>query len=142
MITGTSRVFLVLLLLIAWLTASVADSAKDMLAAGRIDEAITELNGRLSSSPADAESSNLLCRAYFALEDWNRAESSCRKAASLDPDNSRFHLWLGRVYGEKADRANFLAAAAPAGKVRGRIVLRLPSATNDNLNQHQLVASH
>src|SRR6202140_440326 len=119
MITHTSRVFLVLLLLIASLTASVADSAKDMLAAGRIDEAITELNGRLSSAPADAESSNLLCRAYFALEDWNRAESSCRKAASLDPDNSRFHLWLGRVYGEKADRANFLAAAGLAGKVRG-----------------------
>src|SRR6266576_2484335 len=119
MITRASRVLLLLLLLIASLTASVADSAKDMLAAGRIDEAITELNGRLSSAPADAESSNLLCRAYFALEDWNRAESSCRKAASLDPDNSRFHLWPGRVYGEKADRANFLAAAGLAGKVRG-----------------------
>ena len=119
MITRASRVLLVFLLLIASLTASVADSAKDMLAAGRIDEAITELNGRLSSTPADAESSNLLCRAYFALEDWNRAESSCRKAASLDPDNSRFHLWLGRVYGEKADRANFLVAAGLAGKVRG-----------------------
>src|SRR5437660_764642 len=119
MITRASRVLPVFLLLVASLTASVADSAKDMLAAGRIDEAITELNGRLSSTPADAESSNLLCRAYFALEDWNRAESSCRKAASLDPDNSRFHLWLGRVYGEKADRANFLAAAGLAGKVRG-----------------------
>src|ERR1700681_3223626 len=121
MITRTSRVSLVLLLLIASLTASVADSAKDKLAAGRIDEAITELNGRLSSSPGDAESSNLLCRAYFALEDWNRAESSCRKAASLDPDNSRFHLWLGRVYGEKADRANFLAAAGVAGEGRGEV---------------------
>src|SRR6202162_6302976 len=90
-----------------------------MLGAGRIDEAIAELNGRICSAPADAESFNLLCRAYFALGDWDRAESSCRKAASLDPDNSRFHLWLGRVYGEKADRANFLAAAGLAGKVRG-----------------------
>jgi tetratricopeptide (TPR) repeat protein len=119
MITHISRILLVLLMLIATLTASVADSARDMLADGRIDEAVAELNGRLSSVPADAESSNLLCRAYFALEDWDRAESSCRKAASLAPDNSRFHLWLGRVYGEKADRANFLAAAALAGKVRG-----------------------
>jgi tetratricopeptide (TPR) repeat protein len=119
MITRTSRVLLILLLLIASLTASVSDSAKDKLAAGRIDEAIAELNGRLSSVPADAESSNLLCRAYFALEDWDRAESSCRKAVSLDPGNSRFHLWLGRVYGEKADRENFLAAAGLAGKVRG-----------------------
>jgi tetratricopeptide (TPR) repeat protein len=119
MLTRISRILLVLLLLVASLTASLADSAKDKLAAGRIDEAIAELNGRLSSAPADAESSNLLCRAYFALEDWNRAESSCRKAASLDPANSRFHLWLGRVYGQKADRANLLAAAGLAGKVRG-----------------------
>jgi tetratricopeptide (TPR) repeat protein len=119
MITRAPRIFLVLLTLIASLTARVADSAKDMLAAGRIDDAITELNGRLSSAPADAESSNLLCRAYFTLEDWERAESSCKKAVSLDPGNSRFHLWLGRVYGEMADRENFLAAAGLAGKVRG-----------------------
>ncbi len=103
----------------AALTASMADSAQDMLAAGRIDETIAQLNRHLSSAPTDAESANLLCRAYFALEEWDRAESSCRKAVSLDPGNSRFHLWLGRVYGEKADRENFLAAAGLAGKVRG-----------------------
>ena len=119
MTTRASRVLLVFLLLIASSTASLADSAKDMLAAGRIDEAIAELTSRLSSAPADAESSNLLCRAYYALGDWDRAESFCRKAVSIRPDNSRFHLWLGRVYGEKADRANFLAAAGLAGKVRG-----------------------
>ncbi len=118
MITRTSRVLLIFLTLLALLTASGADSAKDMLAAGRIDETIAVLNGRLSSAPADAESSNLLCRAYFALEDWERAESSCRKAVSLDPDNSRFHLLLGRVYGEKAERANPIAEAVLAVKVR------------------------
>jgi tetratricopeptide (TPR) repeat protein len=112
----TSKVFPILMLLAA---AAVCrgDSAKEMLASGRVDEVITELNGHPSST--DAESSNLLCRAYFALEDWDRAESSCKKAVALDPENSRFHLWLGRVYGEKADRANFLAAAGLAGKVRG-----------------------
>lgn len=119
MIKHASRVFLILPLLIASLTASMADSATDKLAAGRVDDAIAELNGRLSSAPSDAESSNLLCRAYFALEDWDRAESSCKKATSLDPSNSRFHLWMGRVYGEKADRANFISAAGLAGKVRG-----------------------
>jgi tetratricopeptide (TPR) repeat protein len=95
-----------------------ADSAREMLAAGRIDEAISALNGQLSSSPRDAESANLLCRSYFALDDWDRAESACKKAVALDSGNSRFHLWLGRVYGEKADRANFISAAGLAGKVR------------------------
>jgi tetratricopeptide (TPR) repeat protein len=119
------------LLLVATATASLADSAREMLTTGRIDDAIAELKGRLSSAPSDAESSNLLCRAYFALEDWDRAESSCRKAASLAPDNSRFHLWLGRVYGEKADRANFLSAAGLAGKVRGEFERAVQLNPND-----------
>jgi Tfp pilus assembly protein PilF len=131
MITRPSRALAVLLLLITSLTASLADSAQDKLAAGRIDEAISELNGRLASAPADAESANLLCRAYFTLEEWDRAESSCRKAVSLDPGNSRFHLWLGRVYGEKADRANFLAAAGLVGKVRGEFERAVQLNLND-----------
>jgi len=100
------------------LPAPAADSARDMLAAGRVDEAIDTLNNRLSSAPRDAESFNLLCRAYYALGDWSRAESPCRQAISLDANNSRFHLWMGRVFGEKADRANFLSAVGLAGKTR------------------------
>jgi tetratricopeptide (TPR) repeat protein len=34
------------------------------------------------------------------------------------PDNGLYHLWLGRIYGEKADRASFLTAAGLAKKVR------------------------
>jgi len=116
----TKRLFQTLFAAVLLLSALPlsADSARDMLAAGRIDEAITALNGRLSSAPSDAESSNLLCRSYFAMEDWDRAESACQRAVALDSSNSRYHLWLGRVYGEKADRANFFSAASLAGKVR------------------------
>src|SRR5260370_24223475 len=112
MITLASRLFLVLLMLIASLTASVADSANDMLAAGRIDDAIAELNSHLSSAPGDAESSNLLCRAYFALEEWDRAQSSCRKAVALAPRNSPFHLSLGRLPAEQPARRTFPPPAA------------------------------
>ncbi|HKN73265.1 MAG TPA: tetratricopeptide repeat protein, partial [Terriglobales bacterium] len=78
-----------------------------------------------------AESSNLLCRAYYALEDWERAESSCKKAVALDPDNSRFHLWLGRAYGERADRANVLAAGVLAEKARGEFERAVQLNPND-----------
>jgi tetratricopeptide (TPR) repeat protein len=115
MITHACRVLLVLTMLVA---ASVADSAREMLSAGRVDDAIAELSGRLSSVPADAESANLLCRAYFEVEDWERAESSCKKATVLNPNDGRFHLWLGRVYGERANRTNFLVATSLAAKVR------------------------
>ena len=128
MVSRTLRILLVCL--VASATVCLADSARDMLASGRIDEAIAELNRRLSSA-SDADSSNLLCRAYYALGDWDRAESSCRKAVSLDPGNGRFHLWLGRVYGEKADRANFLTAANLAGKVRTEFERAVQLAPND-----------
>jgi Flp pilus assembly protein TadD len=119
MVKNVFILFIVVGMLTASLSARTADSANDMLATGRIDEAIAQLNGRLSTAPKDAESSNLLCRAYFELDEWDRAESSCRKAVALDPNNSRYHLWMGRVYGEIADRTNFLKAANLAGKVRG-----------------------
>jgi tetratricopeptide (TPR) repeat protein len=118
MIRRIFYVFFFLPVLLLALPSAAADSAKDLLAAGRVDDAIHALNGRVSSSPGDAESFNLLCRAYYTIEDWDRAESACRKAVSLGPDVSRYHRWLGRVYGEKANRANFLAAAGLAGKVR------------------------
>ena len=119
MIKRIAQLLLLLLLPLANLSATaVVDSARDLLAAGRIDDVITTLNGHLSSTPSDAESANLLCRAYLAIDDLNRAETSCKKAIALDPENSRYHRWMGHVYGAKADRANFLSAAGLAGKTR------------------------
>ncbi len=118
MMRSILQILVAAILLLCVLPAWAADSAQVMLAAGRIDEAITALNGQLSSAPADAESANLLCRAYFAMDDWDHAERACKRAIALDPSNSRYHLWLGRVYGEKADHAGFLSAASLAGKVQ------------------------
>jgi len=95
-----------------------ADSAPVLLASGRIDDAIAALRGEISSSPGDGAAFNLLCRAYYSLGDWDRGVSACEKAVSLDPNNASYHLWLGRVYGEKADASNFLSAAGLAKKVR------------------------
>jgi Tfp pilus assembly protein PilF len=60
----------------------------------------------------------LLCRAYFALEDFDRAESACKKAIALEPNNGRYHHWMAHVYGEKAARASVFSAGGLAGKTR------------------------
>jgi tetratricopeptide (TPR) repeat protein len=98
--------------------AAAAQSAEEMLAAGRVDNAIAVLDARLKAAPDDAQSYNLLCRSYFVLGNWDRAISACEKAVGLDAGNSRDHLWLGRAYGEKAADAHFLTAIALAQKVR------------------------
>jgi hypothetical protein len=114
MIKRTAQLLLLLLLPLSTLSATAVDSARDLLAAGRIDEVITTLNDHVSPATSDAESANLLCRAYLAIDDLNRAETSCKKAIALDPENSRYHRWMGHVYGAKAGRANFLSAAGLA----------------------------
>jgi tetratricopeptide (TPR) repeat protein len=98
--------------------AGAADNAPALLAGGRIDDAITTLRGELNQSPNDPQVHNLLCRAYFAVEDWDRAMAACEKAVALAPNNSGYHLWLGRTYGEKADASSFFTAAGLAKKVR------------------------
>ncbi len=92
-----------------------------MLAAGRLDDAIASLQAQLQKTPSDAASYNYLCRAYFSVHDWDRAIPACEKAVSLDPRSSEYRLWLGRAYGEKADRSNPLSAAGLARKVRKQL---------------------
>ncbi len=103
--------------------SAAADSPATLLAQGRVDEAITVLQGHLNVSPSDAEAQNLLCRAYFSLAEWDQGIAACQKAVSLNPNNSRYHLWLGRVYGEKAAHSGFLSAAGLAKKVKSEFEL-------------------
>ncbi len=98
--------------------AYAATSPKELLAAGRADEAVQTLEQQVARSATNAEAYNLLCRAYFMIEQWDRGITACERARTLDPQKSLYHLWLGRVYGEKADRAGFISAAGLAKKIR------------------------
>lgn len=99
-------------------TGSAESTPHQLLASGHADEALQVLQEQTSGPNADAEPYNLLCRAYFMLEEWDRGITACERATSLDAHNSMYFLWLGRIYGEKADHAGFLSAAGLAKKVR------------------------
>jgi tetratricopeptide (TPR) repeat protein len=94
-----------------------AQTPQDLLAAGRVDQALQTLEQQIHTAPT-AEAYNLLCRTHFEIGAWDAGISACEKSTTLAPDNGLYHLWLGRIYGEKADRAGFLKAAGLAGKVR------------------------
>ncbi|HUA16890.1 MAG TPA: tetratricopeptide repeat protein [Verrucomicrobiae bacterium] len=93
-------------------------SPKALLDAGKVDDAIEVLRQKIDHSPNDAEAYNFLCRAYFMLGEWDRGISGCERARDLDPQRSLYYLWLGRIYGEKADSSGWLTAAGLAKKVR------------------------
>lgn len=120
-----SRPGFLVLLLILGLVPSVAHAADvspfvvsaQLLSAGRVDDAIDSLEKQIQSGPS-AQSYNLLCRAYYMLGDWDRGIRACEQASRLDPQAGIYQLWLGRAYGEKADRSGLFSAARLAKKVR------------------------
>jgi tetratricopeptide (TPR) repeat protein len=93
-------------------------AANAALQAGEADKAISLLSNLPSSGPGLAMGHNLICRVRYSLAQWDAAAAECEQAAQLDPQNSDFHLWLGRALGEKASRASFLTAFSLAKRTR------------------------
>ncbi len=98
--------------------AFAAPPPLQLLIDGRMDEVVPLLEQQINRAPNDAKLYNLLCRAYFMMEEWDRGISNCERAVSLDPQTSAYYLWLGRLYGEKADRSSFVSAPGLAKKAR------------------------
>jgi tetratricopeptide (TPR) repeat protein len=90
-----------------------ANPALALLNQGRVDEVISALQGK-----NDAESHNLMARAYYAEDKTDEAIEHAQKAVELAPNNAAYHLWLGRAYGQKAEKVNVFRQAGMAGKVR------------------------
>jgi Tfp pilus assembly protein PilF len=88
------------------------------LQAGRADAAIAVLGGLPSPEANSALAHNLRCRVLFVLEQWTDAANECQQAVSLEPQDSMYHLWLGRALGEKADAAPFWQAYGLAKHAR------------------------
>lgn len=95
---------------------AAAETPQELLAAGHVDQALQTLERQIQTAPT-AEAYNLLCRAEFELDAWDTGIPDCEKAVSLAPENGLYHLWLGRIDGEKADRISFVKAAGLAKKV-------------------------
>ena len=98
--------------------ATALSQANADLQLGKADEALGLLRDALKAEPGDAEANNLICRVEFTLQQFDQASGHCEKAVSLNSQNARYHLWLGRTYGERASRAPFYSAFGLAKKTR------------------------
>ena len=116
-VVRVSHLARLLLTACALIAPAAAQTIPDLLSQGRVDQAIQTLDQQIRTSPSP-EAYNELCRAQFELGAWDAGIPDCEKATELAPENGLYHLWLGRIYGEKADHVGFLTAAGLAGKVR------------------------
>lgn len=101
-----------------WAHAQAPVQIPRMIADGKADKALAILKDRLASNPSDAGAHSLMSRVYLAEEKWDNAVEEGEQAIRLAPDNSEYHLWLGRAYGGRAEHVSFLTAIGWARKVR------------------------
>lgn len=112
------RAVILLLLLLANVGFGIDASPQELLRTGKADEARRVLEGTLQRNPNDAETYILLCRLNFQLELWDNALLMAEKAVALEPNNSNYHMWLGRSAGRKAENSNPFTAWSLARRVR------------------------
>lgn len=116
-IQSGKTLFVLFAALLGTLAAGAAHPAHRDLESGRADSALQALGATLRGNPNDAEAHNLRCRVYYQEEAWDPAIADCEAAVRLAPNDSNFHLWLGRAYGHKAEHASIMSGYPLARKV-------------------------
>jgi tetratricopeptide (TPR) repeat protein len=109
----------------ALLVAHAGVRQDDALQAGReayeasqYPKAAQLLQEAAAGDPKNATIQLLLTKTFSEMQRHDEAINSAEKAVSLDPQNSGYHEWLGRAYGEKAEHAVMLSAMSLARKTR------------------------
>jgi tetratricopeptide (TPR) repeat protein len=83
------------------------------------EKAVAILEDAAGKNPSDGEIQLLLAKSHFELRQYDAAIANAEKAVAIAPDNSLYHEWLGRSYGEKASKASWLSALSLAKKAQG-----------------------
>src|SRR5712692_7200398 len=85
------------------------DAARRAYEASDYSKAISALQEAALKDPKDGEIQFLLAKNFLELQEYDAAIKSGEKAVALDPQNSIYHEWLGKAYGEKADHAGWFS---------------------------------
>src|SRR2546430_14193836 len=81
-------------------------------------KAVQALQADAEKDPQNADVQLLLAKSYLELQQHDAAIKSAERAVAIDAQNSIYHEWLGRAYGEKADHASWFSAISLAKKTR------------------------
>jgi tetratricopeptide (TPR) repeat protein len=90
--------------------------ARHLFDLGNYSAAVTILTNAIARNSNDAEAQFWLARANYEQKDFDNAASHAERAVQIDPKNSLYHLWLGRIYGQQADRERSFSLARKVKK--------------------------
>src|SRR6266852_6311575 len=102
-----------------WLVAALCFASAAIAATSVKQEASLEAGRRAYEASDYAKAIlELQGKSYLELQERDPAIKSAEKAVAIDPQNSTYHEWLGRAYGEKADHTTWFSAISLAKKTR------------------------
>jgi len=113
-------------LLTPWVLMTAAQALDDVgLVAGRrayelsdYEKAVNVLQDAAAKNPRNAEVLLLLAKSHFELRQFDAAIANAAKAVAVSPENSVYHEWLGRSFGEKASRSSWFSALSLAKRAQ------------------------
>jgi predicted Zn-dependent protease len=116
--------------------AKAADlpKAEALISAGHWIRAQAILEPEAHTHFQDAEMCYLLAEVKASFKQFDAALPLAQRAVELNDKESNYHLELGKIYGELAARASFIAAVSLAGKFRKEVEIAI------QLDPHNLQA--
>jgi tetratricopeptide (TPR) repeat protein len=94
------------------------ESARQAYEVSDYPKAVQLLQEAATKDPKNPEIFLLLAKSYNELQQHDQAIASAEKAVALAPQNSIYHEWLGRAYGDKAEHAGPFSGLSLAKKTR------------------------
>jgi tetratricopeptide (TPR) repeat protein len=94
------------------------EAGRQAYEASDYSKAVQLLQEAAAKNPQDGEAYLLLAKSYNEMQQHDAAIASAERAVSLEPENSVYHEWLGRVYGGKAEHAGIFSGLSLAKKTR------------------------
>jgi tetratricopeptide (TPR) repeat protein len=124
--TSSARALAALRALVcATVAASVASGQVTMSPAvetlydsGSYGAAAKALQPAIERTPNDSSLHYRLGRCYYEMRDFDHAISSWERAVTIDSSSSKYHDWLGRAYGRKADQDSHTKMASALALAR------------------------
>ena len=116
----------VLALVTPWVSVAGAQALEEVgLDAGRrayelsdYERAVKVLQDVVAKNPRNGEVLLLLAKSHFELRQFDAAIANAERAVAVAPDNSMYHEWLGRSFGEKASKSSWFSALSLARKAQ------------------------
>jgi tetratricopeptide (TPR) repeat protein len=116
----------VILALATWASVTGAQALEDSgLEAARrayelsdYEKAVKVLQDAVAKNPRNGEMLFLLAKSHFELRQFDAAVANAERAVAVAPENSIYHEWLGRSFGEKASKSSWFSALSLARKTQ------------------------